>query len=130
MPLKLTLKPNEKVLIGNAVLENGASKSEIVVLNRVPVLRQKDIIRLEDADTVAKQLYCAILNMYVDADAQGRYHDIYFSLLRVLIDMVVDEKGLDLLMGISQRIIEGDHYGALKLCRKLIRYEAEVMTNG
>ena len=44
MPLKLTLKPNEKVLIGTAVISNAGQKSEIVIQNTVPVLREKDII--------------------------------------------------------------------------------------
>ena len=36
MPLKLTLKPNEKILIGTSVIANGSAKTEFVVLNRVP----------------------------------------------------------------------------------------------
>ena len=56
MPLKLTLKPNEKVLIGTSVIANGPAKTEFVVLNRVPVVREKDIITEEKADTIAKKL--------------------------------------------------------------------------
>ena len=52
MPLKLTLKPNEKVLIGNAVIVNGDSKSEIILLNQVPLLRERDIISEEQADSI------------------------------------------------------------------------------
>ena len=52
MPLKLTLKPNEKVLIGTAVLTNAGPKAEIIVQNTVPVLREKDIITEENADTL------------------------------------------------------------------------------
>ena len=55
MPLKLTLKPNEKVLIGTAVLTNAGSKAEIIIQNNVPVLREKDIITEENADTIGKK---------------------------------------------------------------------------
>lgn len=130
MPLKLTLRPNEKVLIGTAVIANGPAKAEIVVLNRVPVLRQKDIISEEEADTPAKQLYVAILHMYVEPAEERRYHKLYFHLLRQLIEMAIDVKIIDLMVDISRRIVEGDHYRALKLCRKLIQYESEVSSNG
>ena len=57
MPLKLTLKPDEKVLIGTAVLTNAGSKAEIIIQNTVPVLREKDIITEENADTLVKKIY-------------------------------------------------------------------------
>lgn len=130
MPLKLTLRPNEKVLIGSAVIANGAAKAEIVVLNRVPVLRQKDILSEDDADTPAKQLYVAILHMYVEPAEERRYHKLYIHLLRQLIEMTIDVKLLDLMVEVARKIVDGDHYRALKLCRKLIQYESEVTTNG
>lgn len=130
MPLKLTLRPNEKVLVGTAVIANGPAKAEIVVLNRVPVLRQKDIISEDEADTPAKQLYVAILHMYVEPAEERRYHKLYFHLLRQLIEMTIDVRIVDLMVDISRRIVEGDHYRALKLCRKLIQYESEVNSNG
>ena len=76
MPLKLTLKPNEKVLIGTAVLTNAGSKAEIIIQNNVPVLREKDIITEENADTIAKKIYFIVLNMYVDAKNEAEYHTI------------------------------------------------------
>ena len=32
-------------------------------------------------------------------------------------------------METSQKILEGDHYQALKICKKLLNYEAELLTN-
>gem|GEM_PF-221163 len=130
MPLKITLKPNEKVVIGSAVISNGAGKAELVIHNRVPVVREKDILTKEEADTPAKQIYYLILNMYLDPSNQTTFHDFYSPLLRHMIDMSVDERGIELSVEMSKRIIEGDHYKALKICKKLIEYEAEVVGNG
>ena len=55
MPLKLTLKPNEKILIGTAVITNAGPKAELIVQNTVPVLRERDIITEEKADTRGKK---------------------------------------------------------------------------
>jgi len=129
MPLKLTLKPNEKIIVGTAVISNGHGKAELVIHNRVPVVREKEILRKEDADTPAKQIYYMILSMYLDPSSQPSMHDFYFPLLRHILDMSVDERGIDLSVEMSKRIIEGDHYKALKVCKKLIEYESEIAGN-
>ncbi|MSO98044.1 MAG: flagellar biosynthesis repressor FlbT [Rhodospirillaceae bacterium] len=129
MPLKLTLKPNEKVLIGTAVIANGPVKTEFVVLNRVPVVREKDIITEEKADTFGKKLYNVILNMYINPAREKDYHGVYFVLMRQMIVMPMDPRAIDLMVEMSQHILGGDHYRALKLCRQLLKYEAEAMAN-
>ena len=129
MPLKLTLKPNEKVLIGTAVLTNAGSKAEIIIQNNVPVLREKDIITEENADTIGKKVYFIVLNMYVDAKNESEYHTIYFKLVNELMDIAPNTEILALIMEISQKILEGEHYIALKVCKKLLNYELELMAN-
>ena len=129
MPLKLTLKPDEKVLIGTAVIVNAGQKSEIIVQNTVPVLREKDIITEEKADTICKKIYFVILNMYVDPAKERAFHEIYFKLIRELFDGWQDQVVLASIMEISQKILEGNHYQALKKCKKLVNHEAEVLAN-
>ena len=129
MPLKLTLKPNEKVLIGTAVIANGPAKTEFVVLNRVPVVRERDIITEEKADTVAKKLYVTILSMYINPAREKDFHGIYFVLMREMILIPIDARAVDLMVDMSQHILAGDHYRALKLCRQLIKFEAEALAN-
>ncbi|TAN46916.1 MAG: flagellar biosynthesis repressor FlbT [Rhodospirillales bacterium] len=129
MPLKITLKPHEKALIGTAVISNGATKAELVILNKVPVLKEREVISPDDADTVAKKIYVSILNMYANPRQEKEYHDIYFSFVRDFIDAVPNEVVFGLIMEMSQRILEGDHYQALKTCRKLIEFEQEVLSH-
>ncbi|MSO73330.1 MAG: flagellar biosynthesis repressor FlbT [Rhodospirillaceae bacterium] len=129
MPLKLTLKPNEKILIGTSVIANGPTKTEFVVLNRVPVVREKDIITEQRADTIAKKLYVTILNMYINPAREKDYHGDYFVLMRRMIMVPIDASGVDVMVDMSQHILGGDHYRALKLCRQLIKLEAEALVN-
>ena len=129
MPLKLTLKPNEKVLIGSAVITNAGQKSEIIIQNTVPVLREKDIITEEKADTVCKKIYFTILNMYVDPKNEKDHHDVYFKLVKELFNAAPNQVILALTMEISQKILEGKHYQAVKACKKLLNFEAELLAN-
>jgi flagellar biosynthesis repressor protein FlbT len=129
MPLKLTLKPNEKILIGTAVIMNAGQKAELIIQNTVPVLRERDIITEEKADTLVKKIYFIILSMYVDPKNESGYNSIYFKLVKELFNACPDQVVMALVMEISQKILEGNHYQALKACRKLLNFEAELMAN-
>ena len=129
MPLKLTLKPDEKVLIGTAVLTNAGPKAEIIIQNTVPVLREKDIISEEKADTLVKKIYFMILSMYVDSKNEQKFHDIYFKLVKELFNAAPNQVILALTMEVSQKILEGNHYQAVKTCKKLLNFEAELLAN-
>ena len=129
MPLKLTLKPDEKVLIGTAVITNAGQKCEIIIQNTVPVVREKDIITAENADTIVKKIYHVILNMYVEPKNEPEYHEVYFKLVKELFNAFPDQVVLAMIMEVSQRILEGNHYRALKKCKKLLNFEAELLAN-
>ena len=129
MPLKLTLKPDEKVLIGTAVITNVGQKSEIIIQNTVPDLREKDIITAENADTISKKIYHTILNMYVEPKNESEYHEVYFKLVKELFNACPDQVVIALIMEVSQKILEGNHYQALKKCKKLLNFEAELLAN-
>ena len=67
MALKITLKPNERMIIGGAVLANGNSKEcNLLIENNVPILREKDILSEKDADKLCSQIYFTIQLMYID----------------------------------------------------------------
>ena len=124
MALKIKLKPHERLIIGGAVVENGGSKSEIIVENKVPVLRERDIMREKDADTPCRRIYFIIQLMYVDNGNLVDRHNIYWSLVKDVVDAAPSRAGL--LAELSGLIIENRYYQALKLSKKLIEYEEEV----
>jgi flagellar protein FlbT len=66
MALKISLKPDERIIIGGAVVQNGGARSDFVIENSVPVLREKDIMGLSDANSPCRRIYFAIQLMYVD----------------------------------------------------------------
>ncbi len=127
MALKITLKPNEKVIIGGAVIKNGPSTSHIQVENTVPILRQTDIITEHEANTPCRRIYLAIQLMYIDEKRSTEIHPIYWELVRDLLEAAPSMKGL--LSQISQYILDGRCYQALKMAKKLIQHEEELFLN-
>ena len=124
MPLKLTLKPNERVIIGGAVITNGKAGTDFIIENNVPVLRQKDILNEKDVDTPCKRIYLSVQLMYVDETNLREYHKTYLGLIREVIKAAPSTK--ELIEEISTYVLGGKYYQALKAAKKLIKYEQEV----
>jgi flagellar protein FlbT len=127
MALKINLKPHERLIIGGAVISNGHAKSELIVENNVPVLREKDILREKDADTPCKRIYFIIQLMYVDDKELVEKHNIYWTLVKEVVEAAPSR--VELLGEISEHILDIRYYQALKLAKKLIEYEEEAMEN-
>lgn len=127
MALKIILKPNERMIIGGAVVRNGASKSELIVENNVPLLRERDIMKEGEADTPCKRIYFIIQLMYIDGENMKEHHDVYWRLVRDVVQAAPSTIGV--IDRISEHVLAGRHYQALKTCQELIEYEEEVMNN-
>jgi flagellar biosynthesis repressor protein FlbT len=79
MALKISLRPHERLIIGNAVIENGGTRSEFMVENNVPILREKDIMSARDADSPCRRIYLVIQLMYVDEKNLAAHHNSYWD---------------------------------------------------
>jgi flagellar protein FlbT len=125
MALKLTLKPHEKLIIGGAVIVNGSARSDLIVENSVPILREKDIMSLNGADSPCKKIYFVIQMMYVDEKNITEHHRTYWELVKDVAEAAPSTKPM--FQVISNDILQGKFYQALKAARKLIDYEQEVI---
>ena len=125
MPLKLILKPGEKVIINQAVVLNGGEKTELVLQNKASVLRERDIMTEEKANSPAKRIYFIVQMMYMFSDKDREYQERFHELVRDFIEAV--PSSTPILMDIGRRVIEGNLYSAMKECKKLMRYEEEVL---
>jgi flagellar biosynthesis repressor protein FlbT len=127
MALKITLKPHERMIFGGAVVKNGDSKCELIIENNVPILREKDILTEDNADSPCKRLYFIIQLMYVDEKNLVIHHNLYWNLVRELVSAApsmvyfVDQ--------LSEYILNNRYYQALKLAKKMVEYEREVLSN-
>jgi flagellar protein FlbT len=126
MALKITLKPHEKMIIGGAVVTSGSCKSELIIENNVPILRQKDIMAEREAISLARRIYFVIQLMYIDEPNLAQYHKSYWELVQDFIQAV--PTALPLVDQISNMILGGQYYRALKLARNLIDCEKEIIT--
>ncbi len=121
MSLKIRLKPHEKVLIGHAVLQNGDKASEFHLENKVSILREKDIMKEEDAVTPGQRLYFLIQLMYIDGENLPGYHQTYWEQVKEIV--AAAHSSQPYLEDISALIRDQDYYHALKAARRFMEYE-------
>src|SRR3954447_2881414 len=124
MALKVELKPNERILIGESVITNCSQRSWLVIEGTSPILREKDILTAARADTPAKRVYLAVQLMYTSRDPRA-HHEVYFALVRDMLSAAAST--WPYIESINNKILTGDLYKALKYTRKLIVYEQELM---
>ena len=94
MALRIELKPGERILIGESVLINGDHRASFLVEGAAPILRERDILTPEQADTPAKRIYLAVQLMYTSRDPRA-HHDVYFALMRDIVQVVARAHGVE-----------------------------------
>ena len=81
MALKVELKPGEHIILGDCVVTNADQRTRLVIEGAAPILREKDILTRDRADTPAKRIYLAVQLMYTSRDPRA-HHEIYLMLVR------------------------------------------------
>ena len=126
MALKVELKPGERILIGECVVTNGDQRTRLLIEGAAPILREKDIMTAERADSPAKRIYLAVQLMYTSHDRRV-HHETYFALVRDFV--AAAPSAWPLIENINNQILSGDLYKALKTTRKLIKFEQELLSH-
>ena len=124
MGLKVELKPGERLILGECLVTNGGQRTRLHIEGQAPILREKDIMLPAQADTPAKRIYLAVQLMYTSRDPRD-HHEAYFTLMRELVQAA--PSAWPHMTDISNHIMAGDMYKALKSAKTLIAYEKELL---
>jgi flagellar protein FlbT len=124
MALVIDLKPGEKILIGNAVITNDSQRTRLHIAGESPIIREKDVMQEEDADTACKRIYFLVQCMYLSNTPED-YHAKYFDMVNEI--QKASPTSSIFFMQINDEIMSGTYYKALKLCKELIEHERELL---
>jgi flagellar protein FlbT len=126
MALVIDLKPNERIIVGEAVIRNDKHRTRLHIDGDTPILREKDILKEEDANSPCQRIYLAVQLMYLSKDPK-ELHKIYFDLVREVQEAAPST--IPYIMVINEHILRNNYYKALKASQNLIDYETEIMNN-
>lgn len=123
MTLKVELKPGERIIIGESLITNDDQRTRLYIEGNAPILREKDILSTDLADTPAKRIYLAVQLMYLSREI-GKFQDDYFELVQDIIQAAPST--IPFVTRISNNILADQLYKALKEARALIEHEKKI----
>jgi flagellar biosynthesis repressor protein FlbT len=129
LPLKLSLKPGEKFVLNGAVVQNGDRRGVLILQNKASVLREKDIMQTEEATTPARRIYLPVMMMYLDENQAVKFYDEFVQRLNEFMGVIRNPEILADCVSVSKYCMEKEYYRALMVCRKLIEYEEQRLSN-
>lgn len=126
MGLKVELKPGERIIIGDSIVTNDDQRTKLIIEGDAPILREKDIMTSDAANTPCKKIYLVVQLMYLSRDP-AVHHELYFSLMKETVSAAPSMQPY--FDRINNQILTGNVYKALKETQSLIEYEKELLAN-
>jgi flagellar protein FlbT len=131
MPLKLTLKPNEKLIVNGAVLSNNSSRVVTLAFhNKAHLLQQKDVLLPEEADTPLRRTYFALQCVYLDEDNAEEHRRLFTELAG---ELFAATSNAELRAAVSKAVEHagaGEFYRALSALRVAMPVERRLLGIG
>lgn len=127
MSLKIDLKPGEKFIVNGAVLKAGRRRVSLMLENEAVLLRSKDIMQQEEANTPARRIYFTIMLLYIHGDAP-KLKAQFDAFLDDFIQVTTLREIRSALFEIQRDVEHGRLYHAMKTCKWLIDVENQLLT--
>src|SRR5687767_5841802 len=89
MALKVTLRRGERLFIGGSSIRNENQSTVLLVDGNDPVLREREMLSAETADTPAKKLVLALQHIYL-SERFDELHELYIVFARELLAALPD----------------------------------------
>lgn len=125
MPLKLDLKTGVRLVINGAVIENIGPNTKLLVHNESSILREKEILSVDDSTTPASRAYFALQCAYMFPQEKEKYLELFQKLMTDYIKALPSASEIS--DHISLALDEGKLYKALKGAQDLVRHEAQIL---
>jgi len=125
MPLAINLRPNERLIVNGVVIQNSAASAKLLIHNNAAVLREKDIITEEGANTPARRIYFAIQCKYLFPAKDDTYLPLVHQFIEEFEAAAPSTSGIT--QEIRRQVGAGQLYQALKTAKQLIVREQEIL---
>lgn len=127
MGLVLTLKPQERIILGGAVVRNnGAYSTQLMIETHTPILRCPNILPESGISTPCGRIYMAIELMYIQPERREETMQLYLTLTR---DVVAAASSMaPALQEVGRLVVAGDYYKALQKMKRLLKYEKHLLS--
>mgnify|MGYP000046916560 CR=1 FL=1 len=127
MPLLIDFKSCDKLTINGSVLENIGGNTKILVHNKSAILREKEVLSQEDAQTPASSVYFELQGAYILADPEERINCLKRFDQRLNEFIAACPNAMDIALKVRGHVEADRVYKGLKEAQNLIKYESNVL---
>ena len=127
MPLLIDFKSGDKLIINGSLIENVGATTKLTIHNESTILREKETLQPDQAQTPASRAYFELQGAYIYPDKALQKESLthFFARLDEFIEAC--PKASPIANKIRKFIDDGKLYKALRETQELIRYEANVL---
>ena len=125
MALRLTLKPNERILINGCVVRNADRRQMIVIENQADIVRETDLLKEDEERTPVKEVYFFIQTALLEPSTRKKLVSIIQRKLGALAPVFHDEMAGHIFEA-AAHVSSADFYKAMRTLRPLIEYEEKL----
>lgn len=124
MPLRIDLKPFERLIINGATIRNGDRRCDLLIETQSKFLRESEIIRESEVDTPCKQLWMTMQVIHLSDDTKALMDLLYAQANEILTAM----PSAALYMAAIHAALEERHtHKAIKFVKQLVAHEQSVL---
>lgn len=125
MPLSLTLRPNERLVVNGCAIRNANKRQTIIIESRADVVRSNDLLTSEEATTPVTRVYFAIQTALIYPKER---EELVPRIQRNLAELATVFGGASLgaIFEAANFISQTDFYKALAVLRPVIAHEAKL----
>lgn len=126
MPLRITLKPFEALVINGTSIRNGKRPADLLIETQSRFLRESEILKEEDVETPADRIEFALQVLYMtDPRDRAEPQAEVLDLMRRFVEAA--PSATLIVADICSALLADKHHTALKHARKLVDLEADLM---
>lgn len=126
MGLRLSLKPNEKLIINGCVVRNADRRQMLTIENQADVIREADLLDSEQAATPVSQVYFFIQSALLSPDIRESIVPVIQEKLGKLA-LVFEDQTAGHIFEAANHVSAKDYYKALSSLRKVMKREAQLL---
>lgn len=127
MALRLTLKPNEKIVINGCVIRNADRRQTLTIENYADVVRGVDLLDEDDAATPVKKVYFFIQSALLRPEIRDELRPVIQKSLAELVPIFNEQIGGHIFEA-ANHVSTANYYKAMRALRAVMRYEEELMS--
>ena len=126
MPLSLTLKPGERLVINGCAIRNTDRRHVLTIESQADVIRGKDLLEPDAAATPVSKAYFLIQTVLISAETREKLLPLIQRDLAILAT-VFGSGHVHHIFEAANHVSSGNYYAALAELRPVLQYEKKLL---